>query len=90
MRIYTKKLPLCKSIFDPTYPANPISFGAKLRKMRMDAGLQIKELAKAAGLDEMTIVNWEHGKTLPRKDKLKDLIRILKNLNPDIEKKLQC
>jgi len=27
----------------------------------MDAGLQIVQLAKAAGLNEMTIANWEQG-----------------------------
>jgi transcriptional regulator with XRE-family HTH domain len=83
-------VPLSKSVFNPTYPAKPVSFGANLRKIRMDAGLQIKELAKAAGLDEMTIVNWEQGRTSPRKDKLKELIRILRTLNPDFEKRVLC
>ena len=32
----------------------------------MDAGLEIKELAKAIGVHEMTVVNWEQGRTRPR------------------------
>jgi len=32
-------------IFNKDYPTNPNSFGEKLRRCRMDAGLQIKELA---------------------------------------------
>ena len=34
-------------------------FGEKRRKARMDAGLQIKELASRLGVTEATVINWE-------------------------------
>ena len=46
-------------VFNATYPDNPRTFGQALRKARIDAGLQIKELAQELDSDEMTIINWE-------------------------------
>jgi len=43
----------------------------------MDAGLQIVQLAKAAGLHEMTIVNWRQGRAIPSADKLEAVKRVL-------------
>jgi len=34
-------------------------FGEKLRKSRMDARLQIKELARMLGVTASTVINWE-------------------------------
>jgi len=48
-----------KLLADPTYPIRPKNFGQKLRKKRMDLGLQIKELAKYFGVNQDTIINWE-------------------------------
>ena len=39
----------------------------------MDAGLQIKELAKASGLHEMTIINWEKDRTKPLSENIQKL-----------------
>ena len=44
---------------DPTYPRNPISLGQRLRKKRMDLGLEIKELARLIKVTSDTIINWE-------------------------------
>jgi len=68
---------MSRFVFDHTYPQHPSSLGEYLRKARMDAGLQIKELAQIAGLSEMTIVNWEQGRTRPREDKLARLTTTL-------------
>ena len=53
-------------MFNPTYPEDPKTFGQALRKARIDAGLQIKELAKEIGVDEMTVINWEIRGMKPR------------------------
>jgi len=44
----------------------------------MDAGLRIKELARLAGLSEMTIVNWEQGRARPKEYGLTKVIAALK------------
>ena len=43
----------------------------------MDAGLQIKQLANASGLHEMTIINWEKDRTKPMPENLANLTQIL-------------
>jgi len=50
-----KNIPV--NVFNPAYPIEPQSFGQALRKARIDAGLQIKELANDIGVDEMTVIN---------------------------------
>lgn len=75
--IFEKFIHLCKSIFGPTYPTNPSTFGQCLRKVRMDAGLKIKQLANASGLHEMTIINWEKDRTKPMPENLINFAQIL-------------
>lgn len=43
------------------YPENPKNIGDKLRKRRMDLGLEQKDVAKIIGVTEPSIWNWEHG-----------------------------
>ena len=74
--IFSKFVPLSKSLFNPKYPDHPITFGQHLRKARMDTGLQIKQLANASGLHEMTIINWEKDRTKPMPEKLANLAEI--------------
>ena len=40
-------------ILNEDYPVDPKTFGEKLRKARMDAGLMIKELAALVGVTEI-------------------------------------
>jgi len=61
--LFTK--PLNWLDFDPTYPKSPKTFGEYIRKWRMDKGIFQVDLAKMLGVDEMTIVNWEKGRTRP-------------------------
>ena len=58
-KVYFLYIPIPKYIFNGNYPTNPRTFGEKIRKCRMDAGLQIKELAKMIGGTEDTVINWE-------------------------------
>ena len=50
-------IPIPKHVFNDNYPINPKTFGERLRKARMDAGLQIKELAAMVGVTEDTVIN---------------------------------
>jgi len=53
------------------------TFGEKLRKCRLTAGLKQSELARQLGVDEMTIVNWEIGRTEPCKRYRKKISELL-------------
>lgn len=55
---FTRKVNL-KLLANPSYPTEPETFGQKLRKKRMDLGLQLKELAQFFGVTEDTVINWE-------------------------------
>jgi transcriptional regulator with XRE-family HTH domain len=54
--------------------------GERIKKWRLEQGLIQKDLAKLIGVDEMTIVNWEKGRTKPIRQYLKRLEKILGNL----------
>jgi transcriptional regulator with XRE-family HTH domain len=68
---------LPKGIFIKDYPSNPKNFGEKLKKARMDAGLQIKELAEIIGVTPNTVINWELRGTKPRGREIRERIRRL-------------
>lgn len=57
---------LSKAVFRRDYPENPKTFGERLRKARIDAGLLIKDLAKKRGVAEDTVINWEVRGRMPR------------------------
>ena len=57
------------------YPKNPANFGDRLRIMRIDAGLQIKELAKVIDVTEDTIINWEMRGVSPTPHNLKKILQ---------------
>jgi transcriptional regulator with XRE-family HTH domain len=80
--------PISKAVFIPDYPEFPKNFGEKLRKMRLDQGCQIKDVASAISVTEDSIINWERRGMQPRKDLLKRLLAFYggvidcHNLNP--------
>jgi DNA-binding transcriptional regulator YiaG len=57
------------------YPARTL--GERIKKWRLEQELFQRDLAKMIGVDEMTIVNWETGKTKPTKKNLERLKTIL-------------
>jgi transcriptional regulator with XRE-family HTH domain len=59
------------------YPARTL--GECVRKWRLEQGLLQVDLAKKIGVNEMTIVNWERGKTKPAKRKFEKLKKILRS-----------
>lgn len=52
---------------------HPITFGEKLRRKRIDSGLQIKQLANIIGVTDDTIINWEKRHVSPTYNNLKKL-----------------
>ncbi|MFH0795870.1 MAG: helix-turn-helix domain-containing protein [Candidatus Omnitrophota bacterium] len=71
-----------KKLANPRYPANPKTFGQKLRKWRMDNNLTIKTIAKTIGADEMSIINWEIRNVTPVY-KFARKIKELTGISPD-------
>ena len=53
-------------VFNAAYPDNPRTFGQALRKARIDAGLEVKELAEELGVNERSVINWEIHGMMPR------------------------
>jgi ribosome-binding protein aMBF1 (putative translation factor) len=53
------------------------TLGDCIKKWRLEHGLFQVDLAKMIGADEMTIVNWEKGRTKPNNQSLKRLEKIL-------------
>jgi ribosome-binding protein aMBF1 (putative translation factor) len=51
--------------FNPYYPSNPKTRGHRIRKARMNKGLQIKELASILKLNPKTIIKWEFENVKP-------------------------
>jgi DNA-binding transcriptional regulator YiaG len=58
-RSYGLKIPLPKYFFNKDYPIDPKTFGERLRRARMDAGLLFKEFTALIGVTEDTVINWE-------------------------------
>ena len=59
----------------PRFPGRTL--GERIRRSRLELGLYQAQLARRAGLDEMTLVNWEKDRTVPRERKLARLARAL-------------
>jgi transcriptional regulator with XRE-family HTH domain len=59
----------------PLYPE--LTLGNRVRKWRLERGLFQVDLAKRVGVSEMTIVNWEKGRTRPTKKNFKRLKGIM-------------
>jgi DNA-binding XRE family transcriptional regulator len=53
------------------------TLGERIRKWRLEQGLFQRDLAKIIGVDEMTIVNWEKGRTKPTKKNWERIKEIL-------------
>jgi len=68
---------LSKTVFRKDYPENPKTFGEHLRKVRIDAVLLIKDLAKKLGVTEDSVINWEIRGRMPRGKNWEALKRML-------------
>jgi transcriptional regulator with XRE-family HTH domain len=54
------------------------TLGERIKKWRLERGLFQRDLAKLIGVDEMTIVNWEKGRTKPSKEHIEKLETIMR------------
>ena len=53
------------------------TLGQRITRFRRERGLQQKQLAQLAGVDEMTIVRWEKDRSAPKGPRLTRLLRAL-------------
>jgi DNA-binding XRE family transcriptional regulator len=72
---YKNSHPLVVTLRISLYPDT--TFGERIKKWRLERGLFQRDLAKIIGVDEMTIVNWERGRTKPTKKNLDRIKAIL-------------
>jgi DNA-binding transcriptional regulator YiaG len=72
-----------KQVLNKDHPINLSNFGEKLRKARMDAGLQIKELAQILGVSQDTVINWEVRGITPTSQNLKEVKGLFRRLESD-------
>ena len=72
---YKKSHPLVVTLRMSLHPDRTL--GERLRKWRLERGLCQVDLAKMVGVNEMTIVNWEKGRTKPTKKNLDRIKAIL-------------
>lgn len=62
------------------YPKNTDSFGDKLRAIRMQQLLSIKELAKQLNVDTSTLQKWETERTEPLPELKKKVLAWIDNI----------
>ena len=72
---YKNSKPLVITLRLPLYPDQTL--GERIKKWRLERGLFQVDLAKKIGVSEMTIVNWEKGRTKPIKQYFERLKKIL-------------
>ena len=61
-----------------TIPRLPTrTLGERIKCLRRERGLHQKDLARLAGVDEMTIVRWEKDRSAPKGPRLTRLLRAL-------------
>lgn len=69
---YALALPSPKSLFMKKCPLEPRTLGEEIRKARLEAGLEIKEVADMLGVCKSTIYKWEvRGRKLSKKNLVK-------------------
>ena len=68
-----KRIPV--SVFNSAYPEEPTTLGQALRKVRIDEGLQIKELAAELSVTEESVINWEIRGMVPAKWNMEKVVR---------------
>jgi len=72
---YKNSNPLVITLRLSLYPDQTL--GERIKKWRLERGLFQVDLAKMIGVSEMTIVNWEKGRTKPIKQNFERLEKIL-------------
>ena len=73
---YKNSYPLVITLRISLYPGRTL--GERIRKWRLEQGLFQRDLATMIGMDEVTIVNWEKGRTKPSKEHIEKLETIMR------------
>jgi len=66
------------------YPKEPKTIGEVLRKIRLEKGLKVKEVAKFLGVTEDTILNWELRGRKPKQSILPKVIEFINSLTDQV------
>lgn len=77
---YTLSHPLLKHLFVKDYPVNPQTFGERIWKARMDAGLQIKDLISMIGVSKDSVSDWEIRGIRPGPWNLEKVVEVIARL----------
>jgi len=72
---YKNSRPLIITLRISLYPDRTL--GEQIKKRRFEQGVFQRDLAKMIGVDEMTIVNWEKGRTKPTQKNIERIKTIL-------------
>lgn len=72
---YKNSHPLVITLRISLYPNQTL--GERIKKWRLERGLFQVDLAKMVGVNEMTIVNWEKGRTRPTEKNWEKLRAVL-------------
>jgi DNA-binding XRE family transcriptional regulator len=72
---YKYSHPLVITLRVSLYPDRTL--GERIKKWRLEQGFFQRDLAKIIGVNEMTIINWEKGRTRPKGKNLEKLNAIL-------------
>jgi len=59
------------------FSGEPVTLGDHIRRRRLELGLEQRELARQLGADDMTVCNWEKGRTFPSIRFLPRIVRFL-------------
>ncbi len=70
---------------NPAYPKEPKTLGEHIRKVRMDKGLLIRELAALVGVSADTVINWELRGVKPMGNSLRRLQETLERITSGVE-----
>ena len=73
---YKSSHSLVITLQESLYPDRTL--GDRIKKWRLERGLFQVDLAKRIGVSEMTIVNWEKGRTKPKEKNIEKLKAALK------------
>ena len=85
---YAFHRPLPRSIFHPEYAAEPTCLGELLRKIRLDLGMNMRQVAEEVGVFHDTVIDWEVRGRKPTKERFACLRQFYKDRGHSLAKQL--
>ena len=59
------------------YPKSQVTFGAKLKAKRLEAGYSLKEFSRTIGVSETSVIAWERHNVMPFERNVKKIFDFL-------------